>query len=395
MKPIYLDNNATTRIAPEVLEAMLPFLTEGYGNPSSPHRLGEPVKGRIGEARSAVAALLRANPAEIVFTSGATESNQTAILGALEMRPGRRRIVTTAVEHPSTLLLFRHLEGKGYRVILLPVDREGSLEIGALREAVTEETALVSVMWANNETGVIFPIARVAEVARGKGALIHTDAVQAVGKISVDLSTVPADFLSFSGHKLHAPKGIGGLFVRKGLKLPPLLFGHQERGRRGGTENVPGIVGLGTGCERVLSGMEGEMEAEGTHRQVRALRDRLEEGILHAIPMARVNGNRHRTASGCGRIPNTTNLRFGTLDAEAILNRLDRTGIAASAGSACASGGTEPSHVLAAMGLSREEALASVRFSLSRYTTLEEIDRVVEVLPAIVEELSAMSLVRR
>lgn len=389
MKPIYLDNNATTRIAPEVLEAMLPFLTESYGNPSSPHRFGEPVKKRIGEARSSVAALLRANPAEIVFTSGATESNQTAILGALEMRPGRRQIVTTAVEHPSTLLLFRHLEGKGYRVTLLPVDKEGSLGIEALREAVTEETALVSVMWANNETGVIFPIARVAEVARGKGALIHTDAVQTVGKIFVDLSTVPADFLSFSGHKLHAPKGVGALFVRKGSKLPPLLFGHQERGRRGGTENVSGIVGLGRGCELALSGMEVEME------RVRALRDRLEEGILREIPMARVNGIRHRTGSGCGRIPNTTNLRFGTLDAEAILNRLDRAGIAASAGSACAAGGTEPSHVLTAMELSREEALASVRFSLSRFTTPEEIDRVVEVLPAVVEELSAMSLAGR
>ena len=382
MRPIYLDNNATTRIAPEVLEAMLPYLTRTYGNPSSQHLFGEPVKRRVEEARSSVAALLRASPAEIVFTSGATESNHTAIMGALAMRPGRRHIVTTSVEHPSVLRLLGRLGETGYHVTFLPADSDGGPDMQALQETVREETALVSMMWANNETGVIFPVSSAAEVARGKGALFHTDAVQAVGKTPVDLSRAAADLLSLSGHKLHAPKGVGVLFVRKGLALPPLLCGHQERGRRGGTENVPGIVGLGTACELAASDMGGDMQ------RVRGLRDRLEEGILSAVPHAAVNGRRHP------RLPNTTNLRLGTLGAEAILDRLSRFGIAASAGSACSSDGTEPSHVLTAMGLSRDEALAAVRLSLSRYTTPEEISSVLEVMPAIVEELTAMELVR-
>ncbi|MEW6682489.1 MAG: aminotransferase class V-fold PLP-dependent enzyme [Nitrospirota bacterium] len=382
MNPIYLDNNATTRIAPEVLEAMFPYLANVYGNPSSQHLFGEPVKRRIGEARSAVAALLGASPTELVFTSGATESNHTAIMGALAMRPGRREIVTMSVEHPSVLRLFRRLGETGYRVTFLPVHSDGAPDMDVLQETVTEETALVSMMWANNETGVVFPVTEAVGVAKNKGALFHTDAVQAIGKIPVNLSENPADLLSVSGHKLHAPKGIGVLFVRKGLTLPPLLFGHQERGRRGGTENVPGIVGLGKACELAALGMADDME------RVRGLRDRLEQGILRAVPTARVNGGRH------GRVPNTANLCFGTMDAEAILSRLNRLGIAVSAGSACSSGGTEPSHVLTAMGLSREEALASIRFSLSRYTTIEEISKVLEVLPGIMEELTAMDLVR-
>jgi cysteine desulfurase len=381
MNPIYLDNNATTRIAPEVLEAMFPYLANVYGNPSSQHLFGEPVKRRIGEARSAVAALLGASPTELVFTSGATESNHTAIMGALAMRPGRREIVTTSVEHPALLRLFQRLNETGYRVTFLPVGPDGAPDLDVLNDTVTEHTALVSMMWANNETGVVFPVAEAVGVAKNKGALFHTDAVQAVGKLPMSLSGIPVDLLSCSGHKLHAPKGIGVLFVRKGLALPPLLFGHQERGRRGGTENVPGIVGLGKACE-LAAGTSGDME------RVRTLRDRLEKGLLRAVPAAVVNGRRDM------RVPNTSNLRFGTMDAEAILSRLNRLGIAVSAGSACSSGGTEPSHVLTAMGLSREEALASIRFSLSRYTTIEEISKVLEVLPGIMEELTAMDLVR-
>jgi cysteine desulfurase len=381
MNPIYLDNNATTRVAPEVLEAMLPYLAHLYGNPSSQHLFGEPIKRRIGEARSAVAALLGASPAEIVFTSGATESNHTAIMGALAMRPERREIVTTSVEHPALLRLFQRLNETGYRVTYLPVGPDGAPDLDVLKDTVTEHTALVSMMWANNETGVVFPVAEALGTAKNRGAIFHTDAVQAVAKIPLKLSEITADLLSFSGHKLHAPKGIGVLFVRKGLTLPPLLFGHQERGRRGGTENVPGIVGLGKACE-VAAGNSGDTE------RIRMLRDRLEAGLLRSVPTAVVNGCRDL------RVPNTSNLRFGTMDAEAILSRLNRLGIAASAGSACSSGGTEPSHVLMEMGHTREEALASVRLSLSRYTTIEEISRVLDVLPGIMEELTAMDLVR-
>lgn len=377
---IYLDNNATTRVAPEVLEAMLPVLTGVYGNPSSPHRYGMEARRRVEEARAAVAALLGASPGEVVFTSGGTEANHLALQGALALRPGRRRIVTTAVEHPSTLLLLEHLAERGYEVVRCPVDREGVLDLAALQEAVTEETAVVSVMWANNETGVLQPVAEAAAVARARGALVHTDAVQAVGKVQVSVKEVPVDFLAFSGHKLHGPKGIGALFVRKGLALPPMLWGHQERKRRGGTENVPGAVGLGKACE--LAARSVDTVGEGMQR----LRDRLESGILRAIPFAAINGG------GAPRVPNTSNVRFGTLDGEAVLDRLERAGIAASPGSACSSGSTAPSHVLLAMGLSRAEALASVRFSLSRYTTEAEIERVVEVLPAVAAELASLGV---
>lgn len=376
MGSIYLDNNATTRLAPEVLAVMLPALVDYYGNPSSQHCYGQQAKKQIEDARATVARLLWASPAEIMFTSGGTESTQLAILGALELKPSRRQIVTTAVEHPSTLLLFRHLEGKGYRVTYLPVDREGALDLDALEEAVAEQTALVSVMWVNNETGVIFPVAEAARLAKAKGALFHTNAIQAVGKIPVDLREVPADLLSFSGHKVHGPKGIGALFVRKGITLPPLFLGYQERGSRGGTENVPGIVALGKACELAISYMSDVME------RVCLLRDRLEEGILYSIPNSRLNG------CCLGRVPNTTNLRFEGVEAEAILTRLEQAGIAASSGSACSSGRMEPSPVLTAMGLSPKEALASIRFSLSRYTTEEEIDQVLEILPVIVNDLA-------
>jgi cysteine desulfurase len=374
---IYLDNNATTAVAPECAEAMARCLRETYGNPSSKHRIGESAKVETIAARAKVAALLGAAPPEIVFTSGGTESNHQAILGGLALSPGKRHIVTSRVEHPSNLALLRHLETQGVRVSYLPVDGHGRLDLGALECAITEDTALVSLMWANNETGVLFPIEDTVAIARAKGVLFHTDAVQAVGKTPIDLNKIPVDFLSFSGHKIHGPKGIGVLFVRKGRKLPPLLFGHQERARRGGTENVPGIVALGVAAELVGPGLA------GFETRIGALRDRLENELLARIPGAFVNG------AGAERVANTTSLCLGTIEAEPVLDKLDRAGICASAGAACTASGTEPSHVLTAMGLSAEAALATIRFSLSRYTTAEEIDRVIAVLPGIVRMFEA------
>jgi cysteine desulfurase len=374
---IYLDNNATTAVAPECADAMARCLREIYGNPSSKHRAGESAKVESIAGRAKVAALLGATPPEIVFTSGGTEANHQAILGALALSPGRRHIVTSQVEHPSTLALLRHLEGEDVRVSYLPVDGQGRLDLGELEQAISEDTALVSLMWANNETGVLFPIEEAVAIARAKGVLFHTDAVQAVGKTPIDLAKVPVDFLSFSGHKIHAPKGIGVLFVRKGRKLPPLLFGHQERGRRGSTENVPGIVGLGVAAELAAAALE------GAELRIAALRDHLESELLARIPGAFVNG------AGAERVPNTTSLCLGSVEAEPILDKLDRAGICASAGAACTASGTEPSHVLTAMGLPPEASLATIRFSLSRYTTAEEIGRVIEILPGIVRMFAA------
>jgi cysteine desulfurase len=374
---IYLDNNATTAVAPECADAMARCLREIYGNPSSKHRAGESAKVESIAGRAKVAALLGATPPEIVFTSGGTEANHQAILGALALSPGRRHIVTSQVEHPSTLALLRHLEGEDVRVSYLPVDGQGRLDLGELEQAISEDTALVSLMWANNETGVLFPIEEAVAIARAKGVLFHTDAVQAVGKTPIDLAKVPVDFLSFSGHKIHAPKGIGVLFVRKGRKLPPLLFGHQERGRRGSTENVPGIVGLGVAAELAAAALE------GAELRIAALRDHLESELLARIPGAFVNG------AGAERVPNTTSLCLGSVEAEPILDKLDRAGICASAGAACTASGTEPSHVLTAMGLPPEASLATIRFSLSRYTTADEIGRVIEILPGIVRMFAA------
>jgi cysteine desulfurase len=373
---IYLDNNATTPVAPECLDAMLACLRENHGNPSSKHRAGERAKQSVNEARTLVAGLLNAMPAEIVFTSGGTESNHLAILGALALNPDKHHMVTSAVEHPSTLSLLRHLETMGMRVTVLPVDAQGQLDLAALSRALTPDTALVTLLWANNETGVLFPIEAAADIVKSGGALFHVDAVQAAGKIGIDLTQLPVDFLSLSGHKLHAPKGVGALFVRKGVKLPPLLFGHQERARRGGTENVPGIVGLGVAAALALEGMEADTA------RMRALRDRLERGVVERIRFARVNG------AGAARVANTSNIRFGDMEAEIILDRLDRAGICAALGAACTAGGSEPSHVLTAMGLDRRAARASVRFSLSRYTTDAEIERVLDVLPSIVLPLA-------
>ena len=377
--PIYLDNNATTPLAPGVLAAMEDCLRQCYGNPSSMHRVGASAKHRLAKARAEVAALIGAAPAEIVFVSGATEANHTAILGALAARPDRRHVVVSAVEHPSQLLLLRHLESKGVRVTYLKVDGEGRLDLDQLTSAIQDDTALVSLMWANNETGVLFPIAEAAAIAKSRGALFHADAVQAAGKVAIDLRQAPVDLLSISGHKLHAAKGVGALYVRKGLKLPPLFFGHQERGRRGGTENLPAIVGFGVAAELAAQALVKDLPG------IAILRDRLEQGLARCLPQSRVNG------IGAPRLANTCSIRFATVDAEIVLDRLDEAGVCASSGSACTAGGTEPSHVLLAMGQSHEAALASVRFSLSRFNSAAEIERVLEIVPGIIRPLLGMA----
>jgi cysteine desulfurase len=330
-------------------------------------------------ARGELAQLLNCTPPEIVYTSCGTEANHFAIQGALAMTPEKRHIVASSVEHPSVMELLTHLEKQGVKVSYVPVNDKGEIDPAAVEAALTPETALVSVMWANNETGVLMPIEAIAAITKARGILFHTDAVQAVGKVAIDLKAVPVDMLSLSGHKLHAPTGIGALFVRKGLKIPAMLFGHQERARRGGTENVPGIVGLGKAA--VIA--KKELAAEAAH--LAALRDKLEQGILARVPIATING------AGALRVANTTFVRFGDLEAELILERLDRAGICASAGAACTSSGTAPSHVLMAMGVSERGALASVRFSLGRDNTAAEIDTLLDVLPGIVNEAAAIA----
>lgn len=376
---IYLDNNASAPPAPAVLAAMQDCLRDCWGNPSSMHHAGAAAKERLATARGQVAALIGATPPEIVFTGSATEANHMAILGALALSAGRRHVVASAVEHPSTLLLLRHLQASGVRVTWVDVDAQGRLDLDQLAAAILPDTALVSLMWANNETGVIFPVAEAALLAKSRGVLFHTDAVQAAGRLVIDVKQVPVDLLSIAGHKLHAAKGVGALYVRKGVKLPPLLFGHQERGRRGGSENVAGIAGMG-----VAAGLAAQTLAQDAVA-VAALRDRLERGLMQRLPQAQVN------AAQAPRLPNTSSVRLGAIDAEIILDRLDRAGICASSGSACTAGGTMPSHVLLAMGLSSQEALASVRFSLSRYNRAEEIDAVLEALAVIVPPLLGLA----
>lgn len=363
---IYLDNNATTRPTPEVLAAMQACQDEAWGNPSSKHRVGDAARQRMNSARTEVAALLAASAAELVFTSGATEANHMAILGALAVQPQRRHIVSSLVEHPSTLLLLRHLQAQGVRISWIAVDEHGQLQLDELAAAITPDTALVSLMWANNETGVVFPIAQAAELARQRGVLFHTDAVQAVSRVPCDVAAMGVDLLSLSAHKLHGPKGIGALYVRKGIRLPPLLFGHQERGRRGGTEDVAGIVGLGVAAAQARAALPRMLA-------VSALRQRFERGLAR-LPQVRVNG------AGAARLPNTVSVRFGQVHAELVLERLDRLGICASSGSACTASGDMPSHVLMAMGLSSEQAAATLRFSLSRDTRDDEIDAVLAAL---------------
>ncbi|EDX77651.1 aminotransferase, class V superfamily [Coleofasciculus chthonoplastes PCC 7420] len=380
MSVIYLDNNATTRVDEAVLEEMLPYLSEYYGNPSSMHTFGGQLARNIEQARENVAALLGAQPTEIIFTSCGTEGDNAAIRAALITQPDKKHIVTTAVEHPAVYTLCKRLEKEGYRVTYLPVNGKGLIDLKELKASLTDDTALVSVMCANNETGTIFPIERIGQIVKERGILFHVDAVQAVGKVPLNMSESTVDFLVLSGHKLHAPKGIGVLYVRKGVRFRPLLIGgHQERGRRGGTSNVPAIIGLGKAAELAIQHVTEEVT------QVKELRDRLEQGLLSQIPDCQLNGHPSM------RLPNTTNIGFKYIEGEAILLSLDRFGICASSGSACTSGSLEPSHVLRAMGLPYTLLHGSIRFSLSRYTTSAEIDRVLEVMPAIVERLRTIS----
>ncbi|WP_127477662.1 cysteine desulfurase NifS [Sulfurivermis fontis] len=382
MADIYLDNNATTRVDDAVVQAMLPFFTEQYGNPSSMHGFGDKVGRALKQARSQVQALLgAAHDSEIVFTSCGTESNSTALLSALKTQPERREIITTTVEHPAVLNLCQHLEqDEGYTVHYLQVDRQGRLDLDQYRAVLSPRVALVSVMWANNETGTLFPVREMAELARSAGVLFHTDAVQAAGKIPIDLKSTAIDMLSLSGHKLHAPKGVGVLYLRRGLRYRPLLRGgHQERGRRAGTENAAGIVGLGVAAELALHYMEHENSA------VRRLRDTLEQGIIGRVPNSFVTGDPHH------RLPNTSNIAFEYIEGEAILLLLNKAGIAASSGSACTSGSLEPSHVMRAMDIPYTAAHGSVRFSFSRYNTMDEVTRVIEAVPSIVAQLRRLS----
>ena len=382
-KVIYMDNNATTRTAPEVLEAMLPYLSDLYGNPSSMHSFGGQVGKKVDAAREQIAALVGATQDELILTSCGTESDSTAILSALQSFPEKRHIVTSRVEHPAVKNLCENIDkltGHKHKITQLPVNREGVLDLSQYENSLNYETAIVSIMWANNETGVIFPIKEMAEIAKSRGILFHTDAVQAVGKIPIDLKNIPIDFLSISGHKLHASKGIGVLYVRRGTPFVPFMIGgHQEHGRRGGTENVASIIGLGRACEQAGK----KLEEENT--RVRVMRDKLENGLLETIPSSMLNG--HKT----DRLPNTTSVSFEYVEGEAILLHMDRYGICASSGSACTSGSLEPSHVLRAMGVPFTAAHGSIRFSLSVYNTEDEIDFVLDKMGPIIENLRVMS----
>ena len=383
-KTVYFDNNATTRVAPEVREAMLPFFDELYGNPSSMHAFGGEVAKYVDRAREEVARFLNAEPDEIIFTSCATESDNSAIRGTADYFGKELKVVTTAVEHPAILQPCRRLKAQGHEVVELPVDSLGRLDLDQLEHELSTRTSstptLVSVMYANNETGVLFPIEKIAEICRAHGAIFHTDAVQVAGKIPVDVKKVPVDMLSMSGHKFHAPKGVGIFYVRRGAKLKPfMLGGHQERSRRAGTENVPYVVGLAKACELARLGMAQEVSEIG------ALRDRLEAGILAQCPNVRVNGDRDN------RLPNTLNVSFEYIEGEAIAYHLSDLGICISTGSACASGSLDPSHVIRAMGVPFTAVHGSVRFSLSRYNTSAEVDYVLEKLPPVIKMLRDLS----
>jgi len=378
---IYLDNNATTPVRPEVLTAMLPYFSEQFGNPSSVHWAGRQVSGALEKARTQVATLINASPAEIVFTSCGSEGDNMAILGTLDALSDKgKHIITTAVEHPAVLNTCKFLEKRGYSVTYLPVDADGMLDLVELEAAITAETVLISVMWANNETGTLFPIAEIGAIAKKHQVRFHCDAVQAVGKVPVDVQTAGVDLLVIAGHKLGAPKGVGAIYIRRGTKLTPLLHGgHQERNRRAGTQNVPSIVGLGLACE-----LAGQEMAEKSV-QIKVLRDRLEAGLFARVPNMKLNG--HPTE----RLPNTLNVSFAWIEGESLLLNLDMKGVAASSGSACTSGSLEPSHVLGAMCVEVTLAHSSTRFSLGANNTAAEIDYVIEILPPIVQRLRDMS----
>lgn len=380
-QPIYyFDNNATTRVAPEVLETMLPFYSENWGNPSSAYSFGHELNQHLDEARARVASLINAEPREVIFTSCGTESINTALNSALAIRPEKRHLVTTAVEHSATLKFCLSAQKRGYEVTFISVDSRGALDLREVEKAIRSDTAVVSIMWANNETGVLFPVPEVAAICREKGVLFHTDAVQAAGKIPLDVHAAGVDFLSLSAHKLHAPKGIGLLYVKRHTRFQPYVIGGgQERGRRGGTENVAYIVGFGRAAELALSNLDGE------NTRVRQLRDRLEQGILSRIPGSSLNGPREP------RLPNTCNIAFEGVEAEGILLLLDQARICVSSGSACTTGSLEPSHVLVAMGCSAGRARSSIRFSLGIYNTESEVDYVLQQLPPIIERLRALA----
>ena len=379
---IYLDHNATTPVDPAVVDAVGEALRRDFGNPSSIHHFGQRAKSIVDDARSAVAALIGAQPSDVIFTSGGTESDNLAIRGAANLLRdrGRTHLVTTGIEHEAVLHTVKALAHKGWQTTIVPTDARGVVDPERVREAVTSDTAVVSVMHANNEIGTIQPVAEVARIAHERGALMHTDAVQSVGKIPVDVMTLDADLLSLSGHKLNAPKGIGALWIRRGTRLSPVITGgRQERNRRAGTENVAGIVGLGVACRLAAA------KLDSTASELKTLRDQLERGILSHVPRTAVNGD-----PAC-RVPNTTNISFEAVEAESLLIALDLAGVAVSTGSACSSGTLEPSHVLRAMGLSSHRAQNSIRFSLGLGNTGEDVDRVIGILPDIVEKLRALT----
>ncbi|WP_394153682.1 cysteine desulfurase NifS [Vibrio maritimus] len=378
---VYLDNNATTRVDPKVVSTMMPYLEHYYGNPSSIHALGAQVGKSIQRAREQVQALIGAeHSSEIVFTSCATEATTTAILSAIEATPSRKTIITSQVEHPATLDLCMNLERKGYKIVWIGVDKFGAFDFASYLDALSDDVAIVSVMWANNETGTLFPIEKIASAAKTVNAQVHIDAVQAVGKIPVDIGCLDVDMLSLSGHKFHAPKGVGALYLRRGTRFRPLMRGgHQERGRRAGTENAAGIIALGAAAEIAAQSLV------DSSSQIAVLRDRLEQGILATIP------NTFVTGSPSYRVPNTSNIAVEYVEGEALLLLLNQQGIAASSGSACTSGSLEPSHVMKAMDIPYTAAHGTLRFSLSKFTTESDIERVLAVLPAIVERLRALS----
>ena len=379
-KTIYMDNNATTAVDPAVFEEMRPFLTELYGNPSSIHSFGGQVAAHIERARERLASLLGAAPTEIIFTSCGTESDNAAIMSAVNICPKKSKFVTTKVEHPAVINVGKDLERRGYKVSHIPVDAKGRLDMDRANELIDDETAVVSAMWANNETGNVFPIKALCDLAHSRGALFHTDAVQAVGKVPIKLSEMEIDMLSLSGHKLHAPKGVGALYVRRGVRFRPFIVGgHQERGRRAGTENVPGIVALGKAAELSKEHLDDE------NTRVKAMRDKLESWFLSNIPSTRLNGDPEH------RLPNTSNISFEFIEGESILMLMDMHGICASSGSACTTGSLEPSHVLRAMGVPYTAAHGAIRFSLSRFNKEEEIDFVIEKLPPIIKRLREIS----
>jgi len=381
MIDIYLDNNATTKVDSAVVDVMIPYFLEQYGNPSSIHKFADGVAKGLKQARQQVQALIGCeHDSEIIFTSCGTESNSTAILSAIKAQPDKKEIITTTVEHPAILSLCDYLEKEGYTIHRIPVDKCGRISLNSFKNLLSDEVAIASVMWANNETGTIFPVAKMAEMANAAGVMFHTDAVQAVGKIPMMLQDTKIDMLSLSGHKLHAPKGIGVLYLRRGTRYRPLLRGgHQERGRRAGTENSASIVGLGKACELALQYIEYE------NTQVKAMRDRLEQGITEAIPHCFVTGDMNN------RLPNTTDIAFEYIEGESILMLLNKSGIAASSGSACTSGSLEPSHVMRAMDIPYTAAHGTIRFSFSRYNKMSEVEEVLKVMPGIVAKLRKLS----